>query len=64
MIDMPERSLEPPEDERKSLFTCDYCGEPIREYDVYYDIGDFKYCETCIEESRKTLGEVELYYDR
>lgn len=33
---------------------CSFCGEPIYDGDDYYEIDDYKYCEACIHDSRKT----------
>ena len=33
-----ERSLEPPEDTRKEICRCSFCGDPILEGDEYFDL--------------------------
>ena len=58
--DVPERSLEPPEDRRQVYADCVVCGEPIREYDDCYEfefIGCI--CERCVSEARRV--EVTLF---
>lgn len=38
---------------------CDICGDPIYLDDVYYKIDDMRYCEKCINSSKKTAsGEI------
>ena len=50
---VPERPLDPPEDNRGIVFRCEICEEPIREGDDYYDIPDLgPCCEKCISESK------------
>lgn len=57
---VPEPSLDPPEDSRRVVATCEVCGEPIREYDDLWRIPDFGcVCERCIDEAR----EVEVTID-
>ena len=41
---LPERPLDPPEDTRRKVYTCEICGDPILEYDEYYDIPDYGQC--------------------
>lgn len=38
---------------RKVVYQCKQCGEPIREADAFYAVGDECYCENCIERSRQ-----------
>ena len=30
------------------VYTCDECGDTICEGEVYYSVGDKKYCEYCM----------------
>lgn len=34
---------------RKIVYICENCSEPIREGDGYYLVGQNFYCENCIE---------------
>ncbi len=58
---IPERSLDPPEDNRKTAYTCKLCGCAIKEGDEYYAIEGFGMCcETCISEAHHYDAEVEI----
>ena len=35
------------EDEPKPVFKCSFCGEPIKEGELYYKIANMKLCENC-----------------
>ncbi len=37
---------------------CEECGDPIYEGDLYYHIGEHKFCETCVVENRE-FAEIE-----
>lgn len=53
-MNIPEPSLNPPEDRRPVVATCEICGEPIKEYDDLWEIPGFGcVCERCIEESHR-----------
>lgn len=39
------------EDEPKPVFKCSFCGEPIKEGELYYKIANMKLCENCIADS-------------
>lgn len=50
---LPDYRLEPPEDNRRKVYTCAICDEDILEGDDYYDIEGFgKCCTNCINEAR------------
>ena len=50
---MPDYNLDPPEDERKTVYTCPFCGWDIYEGDDYYLIPNVgPCCVTCIEEAK------------
>lgn len=52
--DIPERPLDPPEDNRVCCFHCELCGGAIREGDDYYDIESIgPCCEECIKQSKR-----------
>lgn len=36
------------------VYYCDGCGGEIYEGDTYCEIADGKYCENCVDDSRKT----------
>ena len=36
----------------EDCYTCEKCGEPIED-DCYYEINGEKWCEHCIDESRR-----------
>ena len=39
--------------EPPAVCECYLCGEPIREGDYFYRLGELKYCEECVEDSRE-----------
>ena len=47
---------EPPE-----VGECDNCGEEIREGEYIYRLGDYKYCERCVNSARE-VAEVEPWF--
>lgn len=56
--DFPERSLEPPEDNRKMVYRCRICDGGIYAGDDYYEIPDLgPCCESCIDESKRYEAE-------
>lgn len=58
--DTPERPLEPPEDKRRSVFSCAICEWDIFEGDDYYDIPSLgPCCVTCISESKRYDAELD-----
>lgn len=38
--------------ERKMVYLCECCLEPIRDGDGYYFVGGNCYCDNCIERNR------------
>ena len=44
----------PNADDPPAVYYCDGCGGEIYEGDDYFEIADGKYCENCVEDSRKT----------
>lgn len=54
----PHRRGCPNEPEAPIVTSCSNCHRNIREGDEYFDIDGEPWCETCIEDSRKT-AEVE-----
>lgn len=43
-----------PEPEPEVFARCDACDDEIYDGEDYYEIGDCKYCEACVEYGRKT----------
>lgn len=51
---IPERPLEPPEDQRPVFADCVCCDESIREYDDCVDLPNVGYvCMCCIKNNTK-----------
>lgn len=46
---VPDRELNPPEDNRPKVYECDDCGEDIRDGDGYYVVKGERYCDDCVE---------------
>lgn len=62
-MNIPERSLEPPEDRRKVCYVCACCGEEIREGDEYWDLrsaGLGVLCERCVDDAHHYDAEPEV----
>lgn len=58
---IPERRLDPPDDTRKTAYTCKVCGRAIKEGDEYWDIPEFgQCCETCIDGAHHYDAEAEI----
>lgn len=58
--DIPERPLDPPEDDRAVVYRCRICEGKIREGDDYYDVPELgPCCEECIRESHRGCAELE-----
>lgn len=46
------------------VYICDNCGESICDGDTFCRIGEDKYCEHCIDDSKETAEiEIEGYQD-
>lgn len=41
-------------EEPEIVYYCEECGEPIREGEIYFNVGDYIYCEDCINGCKKT----------
>ena len=53
----------PEASELKTVYYCSECKEPIYEGQMFYYIGDNKYCYSCIEEARSFAEVEEGYWD-
>lgn len=60
---VPDRPLNPPEDSRSSVYSCYECGEPIKDGDDYWLLGEQYFCESCVNEARGTAESGGGYYD-
>lgn len=57
---LPDYKLTPPEDDRRAVYTCQICGEPILKGDEYYDIAEFGICcAECISDAHHSEAEFE-----
>ena len=50
-----EANLEPKEDTREAVYTCDECGEPIRDGDSYCLLNGYYFCEDCVNDSWRVV---------
>ncbi len=48
---VPDRPLDPPEDDRPAVYTCKECGEDIKDGDGYSRLGENYFCDRCIEDN-------------
>lgn len=39
---------------REVFHSCDICDQPIYEDDTYYNVGGNVYCESCVDDGRRT----------
>ena len=54
VVNIPERTLEPPEDRRQVYADCIICGEPIKEFMDCYQFDSIGcICEACAEQAHR-----------
>ena len=48
----------------KPAFKCNHCGEYVYPGDDYWNLGEYRYCESCITGSRREAPEPVLEFER
>ena len=55
---VPERPIDPPEDKRKAVYSCEICDDPILEGEDYFNLPWGICCEECIKEAKCLCAEL------